>query len=143
MQVVAGVLVILAGAAVGSAGASGWRGALRRNRFVGVRTPAAMSSDRAFLAANRVAGPGLVAAGLVGVAGGSAALAAPSGVAAAVVLVVAAAGVLALSLAAGALGSRAATAAATGRPSPCAVCICGSPGPSPPCLRSSQVGTGS
>src|SRR5215207_1085733 len=94
VQLVVGALVIVTGAALGVSGWLGWRGALPRNRFVGVRTPVSMASDEAFRAGNRAAGPVLVAAGLVAVLGGLSALAAPSAAAFAVVLGVVTAGAL-------------------------------------------------
>lgn len=142
VQVVVGALVMATGVALAVAGSLGWRGSLPRNRFVGVRTVAAMASDDAFRAGNRVAGPVLVAAGLVAVLGGLAALAAPSAAAFAVVAAVAAAGALGLALAGGVLGSRAAasTRSVGARPvaarpvrarperAACAGCACGGPG---------------
>ena len=133
MQFVAGALVIVAGTALGVIGWLGWRGALPRNRFVGVRTPVTMASDEAFQVGNRVAGPVLVAAGVIAVLGGLAALVAASRSAAspwafAVVLGVVATGVLGLALAGGVLGSRAAAAIAPSPPGPCADCACGGQG---------------
>jgi uncharacterized membrane protein len=132
VQVAVGVLLMVAGLAVSAAGWTGLRGTLRRNRFVGVRTAASMSSDRAFAAANRVAAPALLAAGGIAVLGGAAAIAAPSGLAFAVVVVVTAVGLLALALVGGSLGARAALSvtASTQRRAPCAGCACGGPGTS-------------
>jgi hypothetical protein len=152
---VVGALVILAGAAQGAVGWLGWRGMLRRNRFVGVRTDAAMASEDAFRLANRVAAPSLLAAAAVAVLGGVAALAAPSSAAYVVVLCVAALGALGLMMAGGVLGSRAAALGPTALGptalgptalgptalgptarqavsafTPCAGCACGDPGSS-------------
>jgi hypothetical protein len=134
------VLVILAGVAHGVVGWLGWRGGLRRNRFVGIRTAAAMVSEDTFRLANRVAAPVLLAAAAVAVVGGIAALAAPSAGAYTVVLGVAGTGTLGLIAAGGVLGSRAAALAETPRApaapaapaapgraplgSPCASCAC-------------------
>lgn len=138
VQFVAGALVIVAGTALGVTGWLGWRGALPRNRFVGVRTPVTMASDEAFQVGNRVAGPVLVAAGAIAVLGGLAALvaasrsadspsdASPSALV--VVLGVVTTGVLGLALAGGVLGSRAAAAIAPSPPGPCADCTCGGHG---------------
>lgn len=139
MQVVVGALVVGAGVVLGVAGWLGSRGALPRNRFVGVRTPPAMASDDAFRLANRVAAPPLLAAAAVAVLGGVAVLAAPSVAASVVVLTVVGVGMLALTLAGGVLGSRAAATvlAATvvkAPASPCAGCACGGPG-SRTCVR--------
>jgi len=130
-----GVLVAVAGVAVGLTGWSGLRGTLPRNRFVGVRTPMTMADDEAFRVGNRVAGPPLIAAGVVALLGAPAAIAAPSTPAFVVVLAVVGFGVVGLSVAGGLLGSRAAVAvtAATvpaGRPPACAGCACGGPGTS-------------
>jgi|GEM_PF-2014781 len=119
------VLVILAGLLLGAVGLLGWRGALRRNRFVGVRTEATLTSEDAFRFGNRVAAPPLLAAAAVAVLGGGAALGARSAAAFAVVLTIVLAGAAGLTLAAGVLGSRAAAlltpAAGAGR---CGGCAC-------------------
>ncbi|MFT4127026.1 MAG: SdpI family protein [Gordonia sp. (in: high G+C Gram-positive bacteria)] len=51
-------------------GVSGLRGTLRRNRWLGVRTPATLASEEAFRLANRVAAPGTLGSALVLVGGG-------------------------------------------------------------------------
>lgn len=125
-----GVLVVLAGVVQGAVGWLGWRGGLRRNRFVGIRTAVAMASEDAFRLANRVAAPALLAAAAVAVLGGVAALAAPSAGAYAVVLGVAGTGMIGLMVAGGVLGTRAAAGLApAGSPpviSGCANCTCAS-----------------
>jgi uncharacterized membrane protein len=104
----------------------GWRRRLPRNRFAGVRTPATLRSDAAFVAANRVAAPPVLAAGAVCAAGGSLALGA-DGSALAVIVAVAGIGAVGLLLAGGLLGHRVAAAI----PAPaggCADCTCSGAG---------------
>jgi hypothetical protein len=96
------------GLALGAVGWLGWRGRLRRNRYLGVRTAAAMASDEAFGLANRAAAVPLLAASAVAVLGGSAALAARSPASAAVIAGVTLAGTAGLAVTGGVLGSLAA-----------------------------------
>jgi uncharacterized membrane protein len=117
-----GVLLLLAGAGLLTVGVLGWRRRLPRNRFAGVRTPATLRSDAAFIIANRVAAPPVLAAGGICVAGGALALGA-GGAALTVIVAVAAVGAVGLVLAGGLLGHRVAAA----MPSPaggCATCTC-------------------
>jgi uncharacterized membrane protein len=65
------VVLLVAGAALLTVGLLGWRQRLPRNRFAGVRTPATLRSEAAFIAANRVAAPPVLAAGAICVAGGA------------------------------------------------------------------------
>ena len=137
VQLVAAVLVITTGAALGAVGWLGWLGRLRRNRLLGVRTAATLASEDAFRLGNKAAAPLLMAAAAVAVLGAVAALRTPSVPAYSVVLAMAVFGMLALAATAGVLGSRAAaTGMATGMatgggrefPS-CAGCACsGGPG---------------
>ncbi|MGH3843551.1 MAG: SdpI family protein, partial [Pseudonocardiaceae bacterium] len=60
-----GVLLLVAGGGLLTVGLLGWRRRLPRNRFAGIRTPATLRSDVAFIAANRVAAPPVLAAGAV------------------------------------------------------------------------------
>lgn len=53
-----------------SVGVAGMRGALPRNRWVGVRTEETLRSEDTFRVANRVAGPGMAGAAIILVAGG-------------------------------------------------------------------------
>ncbi len=102
------LLVVLAAAAAVMA-IRGRSGSLRRTDRLGVHTPAAMASDAAFTAANRVASP--VSGGAAVVAGVVAVLVVvlPVGAAATVVIgLVGLAGSLALLVVAGVLGDRAA-----------------------------------
>ena len=119
------VIVVLAGVAFGAIGLLGMRGGLRRNRFVGVRTPAALRSDEAFLLANRAAGLPILVGGVAGVLGGGSALATGYSV---VPLLVGLAGMLSIGLAGAAVGTRAAEALpapAPGAPAGCGGCACG------------------
>lgn len=119
VRLLLGAVLTAAGLALLSVAVLGWRGLLPRNRFAGVRTPAALRSDAAFLVANRVAGPPLVAAGAICALGGTLCFTV-TGTLLAVVAGVTGAGTLLLVLAGGLLGNRAAEAArdATG----CADC---------------------
>jgi hypothetical protein len=106
------LLVVLGvgGLAVGVTGWLGWRGVLRRNRFVGVRTPATLRDERTFEVANRVAGPPVTVAGVVMVVAGVVALVVP-GVAGVVVAgAVGGLGGLVFAGAGGVLGHRVAAA---------------------------------
>lgn len=120
-KLLAVVLLIVASALL-TVGLLGWQQRLPRNRFAGIRTAATLRSDAAFIAANRVAAPTMVAAGAVCAAGGALALGA-DGAALTVIVAVAGAGAVGLLLAGGLLGHRVASAV----PPPtggCAGCIC-------------------
>ena len=127
------VLLLLGGGAVAMA-VGGWRGRLSRGGRIGIHTPAAAESDAAFRVANRTAAPVFAGAGLVGVLGGVVILLLPLPVGAAILLFVAdLIGVLALLLAGGLLGDRAARAVPVparrpGASAACAGCACGSTG---------------
>jgi uncharacterized membrane protein len=71
---VGAVVVVVLGGAVVVAGLLGALGRLPRNRLVGVRTPATLRSDEAFLIGNRVAAPAIVLGGVAAMAGGIAGL---------------------------------------------------------------------
>ncbi len=96
---------LVVGLVVTPVGLLGLRERLPRNRFAGVRTPATLRSERAFRVANKVAGLPVTVAGAVGVAGGAAGLAAGP-----VVAIVSLVGMLAIAVAGGMLGHRAAVA---------------------------------
>jgi uncharacterized membrane protein len=116
------VVLLAAGGGLITVGLLGWRQRLPRNRFAGVRTPATLRSDAAFVAANRVAAPPVLAAGAVCTAGGVLAFG-TGGPALAVIVGVAGAGTVGLLLAGGLLGHRLAAA----MPPPtagCAGCTC-------------------
>ncbi|MBF6296210.1 SdpI family protein [Nocardia amamiensis] len=120
MFVVALVLFVPAVVAIAT-GALGLTGRLPRNRFFGVHTEAALSSDETFRVANRVAAPTSIAAGALLFAGGLVGLAA-SGFAALVV----AAGTAAVALFTLGAGATAAAKAADAIAPPVEVGGCGS-----------------
>lgn len=64
-MVVAGVVLVLAGLLVVWVAIRSWQGRLSRNYVAGVRTSATMRSDEAFLAANKVAAPFSLVAGVL------------------------------------------------------------------------------
>jgi len=118
------VVVLIVGLSFGVIGALGLRGALRRNRFFGVRTEAAMRSEEAFTLANRVSGLPTVVAGVVGILGAATSLALHS----IVPLVVGVVGMLAIVVAGAATGTKAADALPEPEPTlpaGCAGCACG------------------
>ncbi|MGH3933684.1 MAG: SdpI family protein [Pseudonocardiaceae bacterium] len=104
-----GGALLAAGAALLTVGLLGWRQRLPRNRIAGIRTPATLRSDAAFVAANRVAAPPVLAAGGVCAAGGLLAFG-TGGPALAVIVGVSGAGTVGLLLAGGLLGHRVAAA---------------------------------
>ncbi|MGH3822233.1 MAG: SdpI family protein [Pseudonocardiaceae bacterium] len=112
-----GVVLLLAGAGLLSVGVLGWRRQLPRNRFAGIRTPATLRSEPAFIAANRVAAPPVLAAAVVCAVGGALTLS-TEGPALAMIVGVTGAGTVGLLLAGGLLGHRVAAA----MPSPTAGC---------------------
>lgn len=130
-QAVAGALVVVCGVLVAVVGWRARAGGLTRNRWAGVRTPATLASDQAFLVGNRVASPFLLAAGGIAVVLGPVLAFAPSLPSFAVLLTITLAGTAGLVLTGGVLGSLAAQRLPVGvatRPSPCAGCACGGPG---------------
>ena len=118
-----GVVLVIAGVALLTVGLLGWRQRLPRNRFAGIRTPATLRSDAAFIAANRVAAPPVLAAGVVCTVGGGLALGS-AGSALTVIVAVTGAGALGLLLAGGLLGHRVAVATIPPPPGGCAGCTC-------------------
>lgn len=117
-----GLILVIAGVALLTVGLLGWRQLLPRNRFAGIRTPATLRSDTAFVVANRVAAPPVLAAGALCTVGGGLALGA-AGPVLTMIVSVTGAGVIGLLLAGGLLGHRAAAA----MPPPvggCAACSC-------------------
>jgi hypothetical protein len=119
------VVVLLVGVSFGVIGGLGLRGTLRRNRFFGVRTEAAMRSEEAFTLANRVAGLPTVVAGLVGVIGAATSLALHDSI---IPLAVGVVGMLAIVVAGAATGTKAADALPEPEPTlpaGCAGCACG------------------
>jgi hypothetical protein len=117
-----GLILVIAGVALLTVGLLGWRQLLPRNRFAGIRTPATLRSETAFIVANRVAAPPVFAAGALCTVGGGLALRA-AGPMLPVVVSVTGAGVIGLLLAGGLLGHR----AAASMPPPaggCTACSC-------------------
>ncbi|MFN2496236.1 MAG: SdpI family protein [Pseudonocardiaceae bacterium] len=128
-----GVVLLVASAALLTVGLLGWLRRLPRNRFAGVRTPATLRSDAAFIAANRVAAPPVLAAGAICALGGALALG-TGGALLTMIVAVTGAGTVTLLIAGGLLGHRVATA----MPPPtarCSGCTCGGGGCTP--LRTS------
>ncbi|MGI8309202.1 SdpI family protein [Saccharopolyspora sp. ASAGF58] len=70
VQVILCAVLVLGGAALLFLGFRGLRGQLTRNRYIGVRTPAAMRSEDAFELANRAAAPAMLAGGAIAVLAG-------------------------------------------------------------------------
>jgi uncharacterized membrane protein len=130
VNIVLPVVLGLVGVFLALVGYLGLTGKLPRNRYVGVRTAPAMRDDEAFQLANRVAGlPNLVAA-LVAVGAGTAAVVNPD--AALTVGIVGVVGAVAITLAGGVVGHRAAEAMpAPEAPKGCGGCACGGGGCSP------------
>jgi uncharacterized membrane protein len=122
-----GVVLVIAGVALLTVGLLGWRQRLPRNRFAGIRTPATLRSDAAFIVANRVAAPPVLAAGALCTVSGGLAWGA-SGPALTIIVSVTGAGAVGLLLAGGLLGHRAAAATVPARPGRCAGCSCGEAG---------------
>ena len=117
-----GVVLLVAGAGLLIVGLLGWRRRLPRNRFAGVRTPATLRSEAAFVAANRIAAPPLLGAGAICAAGGAVALG-TSGLALGLIVSMAGVSAFALVLAGGLLGHRVA-AAVPARAGGCGDCTC-------------------
>lgn len=117
-------VVILAGFAALALGWRGLRGTLPRNRYAGVRTPAALRDDETFRLANRVAAPPILAGGAIAVVVGCC-LAALGGTGTGWLIAgIGVLGALVLIVAGGVLGGRAAAAVPEAAPgeSGCAAC---------------------
>jgi hypothetical protein len=121
-RLVVGSLLVLAGLALVVVAVLGARATLRRNRWVGVRTPATLASETQFVAGNRAAAMPVGAAGAVALLGGAVLLAGGGGALEWVVLAVSLLGVVGLTVVGGLVGERA--AALTPAPSPFAA-TCG------------------
>lgn len=133
MMVVVALIPLIGGLLVGVGGFLGWQGKLSRDRGTGVRTDATLRSDEAFAVGNKVAGIPTMAAGVVGIVGGLAALAMPTPLPTTLAAVFGVVGLLGLLAAGGVLGNRA--AAAVPEPVPaenaaggCGGCACGAGG---------------
>lgn len=128
-MVLVALIPVLGGILVGWGGFLGFSGRLRRTGFAGVRTPASLRSDEAFAVANKVAGLPTMAAGVVAIAGGAAALAMPTMMASVIAAALGIVGLLVLVGAGGALGNRAAAALPDQeQQSGCGGCACGAGG---------------
>jgi len=125
------LLPLVAGLPLLAVGFLGFTERLPRNRFGGVRTRATMRSDEAFRVGNKVAGLPTMVAGAVGVLGGVAGLTLHTTSGGLMVVLIATIGLFAITLSAGVLGHRAATAVpepAPELPAGCAGCRCGAGG---------------
>jgi hypothetical protein len=119
-----GLVLLVVGVGIGVVGLLGFRERLPRNRFVGVRTPATLRSERAFLIANKVAGLPIAVAGAVAVVSGLVTLL----TGALVVAIVGFAGLAGIAVAGGIVGHRAAEAVPEEKPAlpeGCRGCQCG------------------
>ncbi len=116
LRLIAGSLLVLVGVALLAVAVLGARSRLRRNRWVGVRTPTTLRSDAAFTVANRVAAVPVGAAGAVAAVGGTALLAGATGALAWVMFTVTVAGLVMLAGAGGVVGDRIAAAVAAQPP---------------------------
>ncbi|SDF51174.1 SdpI family protein [Pseudonocardia oroxyli] len=108
LRLVLAVLFLLVGIALVAIAVLGARSALRRNRWVGVRTAATLESAPAWVSANRVAAPPLGAAGGIALLAGITLVAGPPTALAWVVTAVGLVGAFVLAGIGGALGDRAA-----------------------------------
>jgi hypothetical protein len=115
-RLVVGCLLVLAGLALVVVAVLGARATLRRNRWVGVRTPATLASETQFVAGNRAAAVPVGAAGVVALVGGAVLLAGAGAALDWVVRAVSLLGVVGLSVVGGLVGERA--AALTPAPAP-------------------------
>lgn len=108
VRLVVGSLFVLAGVALVVVAVLGARSALRRNRWVGVRTAATLASETQFVAANRAAAVPVGAAGVVAAVGGALLLVDGGASLNWVVLTISLLGVLGLTVVGGLVGDRAA-----------------------------------
>jgi uncharacterized membrane protein len=115
-RLVVGCLLVLAGLALVVVAVLGARATLRRNRWVGVRTPATLASETQFVAGNRAAAVPVGASGVVALVGGAVLLAGAGAALDWVVLALSLLGVVGLSVVGGLVGDRA--AALTPAPAP-------------------------
>jgi hypothetical protein len=118
------IVLLVVGAGIALVGLLGFLERLPRNRFGGVRTPASMRSDRAFRVANKVGGLPIAVAGGIGALCGLVTVL--TGLA--VVLIVGFAGMVAITIAGGIVGHRAAETVPADKPAlpeGCKGCQCG------------------
>ena len=116
VRLAVGSVLALVGLAQVVVAALGARSVLRRNRWVGVRTPATLASETQFVAANRAAAVPVGAAGVVAAVGGAFLLVDDGAVLNWVVLTISLLGVLGMTVVGGLVGDRA--AALTPAPAP-------------------------
>jgi SdpI/YfhL protein family len=117
---------LVVGLVIAVVGVLGLTERLPRNRFGGVRTPAAMRTDRTFQVANKVAGLPIAVAGAVGVLGGLVGVFAAN----LVIGMIGFVGMVGIAVAGGMLGHRAAEAMPVEEQEPelpagCRGCACG------------------
>lgn len=110
LRLILGAVLVAVGAALVVTAVLGARSQLRRNRWVGIRTAATLSSVEAFTVGNRVGGVPVGAAGAVALAGGAALLGGAGGVLGWVVLAISVVGTGVLAGVGGLVGDRAAAA---------------------------------
>lgn len=125
VQVILCAILVLGGAALLLLGFRGLRGQLPRNRYVGVRTPAAMSSDQAFEVANRAAGPAMLAGGAAAVLAGLSLPMLASTFSVVMIAVLGLVGAFVLMTVGGVVGNRAAEAVPAPAAAGCGGCSCG------------------
>lgn len=124
VRLLVGVPLVLAGCTLLTVAVLGARSALRRNRWLGIRTRDTLGSEPAWVAAHRVAAAPAGAAGLVALVGGAVLLAgSESALLDGLVTAIAGVGTLGLAGFAGRVGERAA-AAATPEPLPACAGAC-------------------
>jgi hypothetical protein len=122
-----GGLLLAASVSLLTVGLLGWRRRLPRNRFAGIRTPATLRSEAAFIAANRVAAPPVFGSAVICAAGGALALRTGGGVLT-LIVGIAGAGAVVLVLSGGLLGHRVALAMPPAASGGCSECTCGGGG---------------
>lgn len=110
LRLLLAALLVLVGAVFVVVAVLGARSRLRRNRWIGVRTPATLASAPAFALANRAAAAPVGAAGAVALVGGAVLFSGADGVLGWVVLAVSLVGTVVLAGVGGLVGDRAAAA---------------------------------
>lgn len=110
LRLIIGTLLVLAGVLFVAVALLGARSRLRRNRWIGVRTPATLASAAAFTIANQAGAAPAGGGGAVSVVGGAVLLSGADGVLAWVVLAISVAGTAVLAGLGGVVGDRAASA---------------------------------
>jgi uncharacterized membrane protein len=120
------ILLLLTGLLIAAVGLLGLRERLPRNRFFGVRTQASLRDEDTFRLANKIAGLPTTVGGLVGTLAGLAALVMPDPGARMACVIIGLVGMLTITVAAGALGHKAALAMPKpAAPAGCGGCACG------------------